>query len=95
MPLNAKLITQPLYVIGPIVERILWNRLLVLLHNDKNNQILLCVSSSYILHFLEETLHSTAEDSEGAVLKMEDCVADVNKWMSCNFLKLNDSKTEF
>ena len=34
-------------------------------------------------------------DSEGAVSKMEDCVADVKKWMSCNFLKLNDSKTEF
>ena len=25
---------------------------------------------------------------------MKDCVADVKKWMSCNFLKLNDSKTE-
>ena len=37
----------------------------------------------------------TAEDSEGAVSKMEDCIADVKKWMSCNFLKLNDSKTEF
>ena len=37
----------------------------------------------------------TAEDSEGAVSKIEDCVADVKKWMPCNFRKLNDSKTEF
>ena len=37
----------------------------------------------------------TAEDNERAVSKMEDCVADVQKWMLCNFLKLNDSKTEF
>ena len=29
----------------------------------------------------------TAEDSEGAVSKIEDCVADVKKWMSCNFLR--------
>ena len=37
----------------------------------------------------------TAEDSEGTVSKMEDSIADVKKWMSCNCLKLNDSKTEF
>ena len=37
----------------------------------------------------------TAEDSEGAVSKMENCITDVKKWMSCNFLKLNGSKTEF
>ena len=26
--------------------------------------------------------------------KLEDCVADIRKWMSANFLKLNDDKTE-
>ncbi len=30
-----------------------------------------------------------------AVSKMEACIADVRCWLTCNFLQLNDSKTEF
>ena len=33
-------------------------------------------------------------DIEGAIVKVEGCIADVKKWMSSNFLKLNDDKTE-
>ena len=29
------------------------------------------------------------------VLVIEDCTADIRRWMSTNLLKLNDSKTEF
>ena len=30
-----------------------------------------------------------------AVTKMESCIAEMREWMTCNNLKLNDSKTEF
>ena len=33
-------------------------------------------------------------ESEAATFHMEDCVAEVKEWMTTNFLKLNDSKTE-
>ena len=30
-----------------------------------------------------------------AILKMEECLAEIRAWMCENLLKLNDSKTEF
>ena len=35
------------------------------------------------------------KDSEQALERLEACVEDIRRWMSDNFLKLNDSKTEF
>ena len=35
------------------------------------------------------------EDSEDTLTRMEACIADIRCWMSRNFLKLNDGKTEF
>ena len=32
--------------------------------------------------------------STSAKIKMERCIHDIRKWMACNFLKLNDDKTE-
>ena len=34
-------------------------------------------------------------DSAAAISKMEKCIAEIREWMDCNYLKLNDSKTEF
>ena len=36
----------------------------------------------------------TPEGAERAVIKIEDCIDDVRKWMSVNKLKLNEDKTE-
>ena len=30
-----------------------------------------------------------------AVKSLEDCIADISKWMGCNSLKINEHKTEF
>ena len=35
------------------------------------------------------------EDSEEAMQRLEACIDDIRGWMNTNFLKLNDSKTEF
>ena len=35
------------------------------------------------------------EDSEAALERLEACIAEIRIWMETNFLKLNDSKTEF
>ena len=35
------------------------------------------------------------EDSDEAMKRLEACVEDIRGWMKVNFLKLNDSKTEF
>ena len=35
------------------------------------------------------------EDSEDTLTRMEASITDIRCWMSRNFLKLNDSKTEF
>ena len=35
------------------------------------------------------------KDSEGTRTKMEECITDIRHWMLSNFLKLNDSKTEY
>ena len=35
------------------------------------------------------------QNSENTIAKMEECIRDTKKWMAENFLKLNDSKTEF
>ena len=35
------------------------------------------------------------EDGENARTRIEVCIEDVRAWMSSNFLKLNDGKTEF
>jgi hypothetical protein len=37
---------------------------------------------------------SSPEGAETAVVKMEDCVEDIRKWMAMNKLKLNDDKSE-
>ena len=34
-------------------------------------------------------------DSEAAMARLEECIEDIRQWMTMNFLKLNDSKTEF
>ena len=34
-------------------------------------------------------------DSEQAILKIQNCIVDIRKWMAANFLRLNDDKTEF
>ena len=34
-------------------------------------------------------------DEEAALGKLQDCIADVRRWMATNWLKLNDDKTEF
>ena len=35
------------------------------------------------------------EDSESALSRLESCIEEIRLWMNSNFLKLNDSKTEF
>lgn len=35
------------------------------------------------------------DDSVDAMNRMEECIAEIKSWMEKNFLKLNDSKTEF
>lgn len=37
---------------------------------------------------------SSLSESESAIRAVEDCVADLNKWMTDNMLKLNSDKTE-
>jgi hypothetical protein len=37
---------------------------------------------------------SSPEEAEAAVVRMEDCIEDVRKWMVMNKLKLNDDKSE-
>lgn len=34
-------------------------------------------------------------NSQSSMQKLENCICDIRKWMKSNFLKLNDSKTEF
>ena len=35
------------------------------------------------------------DQSEEAMTRLDACVEDIRQWMENNFLKLNDSKTEF
>ena len=35
------------------------------------------------------------ESQQHAILAMEQCISDIKSWMAQNYLKLNDSKTEF
>ena len=35
------------------------------------------------------------DDQPGATQRLEACIAEIRQWMSTNFLKLNESKTEF
>ena len=39
--------------------------------------------------------HLTQKDEEQALHQMESCLEEVRQWMAANWLKLNDSKTEF
>ena len=35
------------------------------------------------------------EDYDTAITQMQNCLADIRRWMNENMLKLNDTKTEF
>ena len=41
------------------------------------------------------SINPTQADADIAVLKIERCIDEIRQWMNANFLKLNDSKTEF
>ena len=40
-------------------------------------------------------LSFSPNDQNHSIQKLEACVKDIREWMLCNFLKLNDAKTEF
>ena len=54
--------------------------------------------TSFVILYADDTQLYTSfnpTESTEAIKRMEACIMEVKDWMACNFLKLNDSKTEF